>query len=187
MGLDCTFEFVNGACGSVFLCQNNECSVLCTVQGPKEVRFNAELIDRATIEVTYIPSNCVPEPSVRLISVYLKRLAQKMIIATMYPRSLILITIQQIKGDQHLLSACINAMCLALANASIPLHAMFCGLPVKLSSGGVVNVTRCNNSNEPLSVHFSNGVATKNDIKEAYTKSQEEADKMFNNTRFGTP
>ena len=101
---DCTFEFIDNVCGSVLVSQGDSCSVVCSVKGPAEVRFSAEIIDRATIEVTYIPSDRVPDPNDRLISVYLKKLAQKLIITSMHPRSLISITIQQLRGKRLFLA-----------------------------------------------------------------------------------
>ena len=70
-------------------------------------------------------------------------------------------------------------MCLALANASIPLYSMFCCVPVSVDNGNVVYVTKCNNAPDPLSIYFQDGSITEKNLQEAYEKSSEKSSQLF--------
>ena len=70
------------------------------------------------------------DPAHREIENILKQIFQSAILASLFPRTQVTITIQEINDDGGLLSACINATSLALSDAGIPLRT----LPVSCSS-----------------------------------------------------
>ena len=178
--LKCEFDFVSNACGSVLANQSDSCSVLCVVNGPTEVKYAHEIIDRSTVHVEFIPLNRQPDPNDRNLSAYLKQIVQRMIITSLHPRSLITITLQQIKEGTNLVSVCVNAMCLALIDASIPLHSAFCCIPVELEQKNTfVYFTHALGKKSPISIYTDGAVANLSLIKDAYKSCLDKSQLAF--------
>ncbi|KAL6054691.1 Exosome component 5 [Balamuthia mandrillaris] len=97
-------------------------SILAAVFGPTEVSLRDEILDRATIKVTYKPKNGVAGPAEKEIECLIRQTLEHVIIATLHPRTLINVVIQVLYDDGSALSAAINAAFLALLDAGIPLR-----------------------------------------------------------------
>src|SRR5689334_692325 len=91
------------------------------VYGPTEVRYRDEKLDKATIEVIFKPATGVPGPIEKEYELLIRSALESTIIATLHPRTLIQIIVQVMNDDGSLLSASINAACMALMDAGIPL------------------------------------------------------------------
>ncbi|ELR17429.1 3' exoribonuclease family, domain 1 domain containing protein [Acanthamoeba castellanii str. Neff] len=89
-------------------------AVVVAVYGPIEVKHRDEILDRATIKVHWSPSSGTGGPEEREKEMIVANVVQNAIIATLHPRTLIEIVVQ-------MLAAAINATCLALVDAGIPL------------------------------------------------------------------
>lgn len=76
-------------------------TILCTVNGPTEVKYSQELIDRATAEVCISPSGRPSDPRERELCLFLRRSAERTIVTSMHPRSLISIQMQEISLNVH--------------------------------------------------------------------------------------
>lgn len=123
----CQVEAVKRAADGSSLVTFAGTTLLCTVNGPTEVKYSQELIDRATVEVTISPTGRPSDPRERELCLFLRRIAERTIVTSMHPRSLISIQMQEISSDCPLnrLPAMVNAMCVALVNASVPLTMLF--------------------------------------------------------------
>jgi len=101
---------------------------LAAVYGPIEVLHKDELLDRATVEVWFQPSQGVRGPAERLQEKFLRGILETVILTTLHPRTLITIIVQEIVNDGSLLAAAVNASMLAVLDA---------GLPVKSTAAAV--------------------------------------------------
>lgn len=128
--IDARFDVLPACTGSVEYSQGNT-KVLCAVTGPSDVAIRNEKIDAATIEVCFVPANLKAQtPHHRYVALVCRDVAEKFVMTTLYPRACIAIRIHEVVDDGCLLSAAINAMALALADASIAMRAMFASVGV---------------------------------------------------------
>jgi exosome complex component RRP41 len=113
--------------GSAYVEMGNT-QVICAVYGPKETKQRQH--DRVTINVAYhMASFSTGSQSKKLkkdrrlleMASYIKHCFEPIVMTSLYPRSVIDIFIQVIQTDGGLLHTSINATCLALIDAGIPM------------------------------------------------------------------
>ena len=83
-----------------------------------------ELVDRAAVSVTVRPVTGQDGPVEREMEECLAGLARAAVLTTMYPRTLIAVTVQVLNDDGGLLAAAANAMMLALVDAGVALKSL---------------------------------------------------------------
>lgn len=106
--------------GSALLNQGDT-SVLVAVYGPAEVKVMKELIDRATVEVVYKPKVGIPGCAEKLQERLVRNSCEAVMLSTLHPRTSINIVVQEMQNSGSLTSCCINAACLALLDAGVPM------------------------------------------------------------------
>lgn len=118
-----------------------ETALTVAVYGPTEVRYRDERLDRATIEVVFKPASGVPGPQEREYEAILRTAMEQAIISTLHPRTLIQIVVQVMNDDGSLLSAAINATCLALLDAGIPMRSLIAGVDLAIVASTTTTTT----------------------------------------------
>ena len=108
-------------------------SVLAGVYGPRDICIKNEKFDSSTLQVEFHHlSNQHEKNELRLYEGLLRTSLEQIIMAALYPRSLILVVIQVLCDDGSVLSTSINASILALIDAGIPIKCMLgavtCGI-----------------------------------------------------------
>jgi len=114
----------------------NKTSVLVAVYGPTEVKIKDEIMDRATIKVIFQPKTDIAGPEEREKEAVIRKTLENVIISSLHPRTLITIIIQVLHDDGSLMAASINAACLALMDAGIPLNATVAAVTCALKNDG---------------------------------------------------
>ena len=96
-------------------------AIMAAVYGPAEVLIRKELVDRSTIELTYSPKSGMSGCAERSKETYLRQTCENVILASLHPRTCIRIVLQELQDSGSLAACAINAACLALLDAAIPL------------------------------------------------------------------
>ena len=99
-------------------------AVLASVYGPADVDGRRELVDRAAVSVTVRPVTGQDGPVERELEESLAGLVRAAVLTTMYPRTLIAVTVQVLHDDGGLLAAAANAVMLALMDAGVALKSL---------------------------------------------------------------
>lgn len=126
----CSLDPITVAAGSVRLAHKNGACLVCTANGPSEVKLRDELITAATVQVSLQPINRISDPSDRDFEKFCREILEKVLIVSMFPRSLLSYTIQQLQDSPSFLSAAVNAISLATVRATIPLREMFAAVAI---------------------------------------------------------
>lgn len=121
--LSANYGTLNRAHGSVKYSQGST-TVLAAVYGPLPVSQRAEIIDRATVEVTFrsVSGNNSKYDTEKQMS--LRQALEDIILTVMYPRTRLSIVLQVLHDDGAILAACINAAGLALVDAGVQCSSM---------------------------------------------------------------
>ncbi|GFT24918.1 exosome complex component RRP46 [Nephila pilipes] len=104
------------------LFSTGETAVQASVYGPTEIKVSKELCDKAVVEVSYVSKIFSADIDERFVEFFIRNAVESVIITSMYPRTSINITIQEITDAGNLLACCVNAACLALLDAGIPMR-----------------------------------------------------------------
>jgi len=135
----CSLGEITRADGSVMLCQGDT-TVACSVYGPGEVRQARELIDRSLVEVCYKPRLGLPGVKDRDREEVITRTCTAAVLTSLHPRTAVTINIQEMQDSGCLVSTCINAACLALLDASVPLSFLLAAVTVAVTEDGELMV-----------------------------------------------
>ncbi|XP_072550739.1 exosome complex component RRP46 [Salminus brasiliensis] len=103
-------------------------SVLAGVYGPAEVKVSKEIYDRATLEVVIQPKVGMPSVRERAREQCVRETCEAALLSTLHPRSSLTLILQVVHDDGSLLSCCLNAACMALMDAGLPMGRLFCGV-----------------------------------------------------------
>nr|XP_060639550.1 exosome complex component RRP46 isoform X2 [Anolis sagrei ordinatus] len=121
--------------GSVSWMQGDT-SVLAGVYGPSEVKVSKEIYDKATLEVMLRPKVGLPGVYERSREQMIKKTCEAVVLGTLHPRSSITIVLQVITDAGSLLASCLNAACIGLMDAGLPMSSLFCGVTCALDADG---------------------------------------------------
>ncbi|KAL0272769.1 UNVERIFIED_CONTAM: hypothetical protein PYX00_005617 [Menopon gallinae] len=116
----CEFGYLSRPDGSAVFASGNS-MVLAAVYGPCEVKPQKMMIDKATVEVFYKPKSGAPSIADKLKESMLNNVCKSAILSSEYPRTSISIIVQEMQSSGTLLSSSVNAACLALMDAGVPL------------------------------------------------------------------
>ncbi|NWI74784.1 EXOS5 protein, partial [Dryoscopus gambensis] len=108
-------------------------SVLAGLYGPAEAKLSKELPDRAALEVLLRPKVGLPGVMERSREQLLRQTCEAVVLGTLHPRTAITLVLQP-----QLLSCCLNAACMALLDAGLPLSSLFCGVTCALQPDGTI-------------------------------------------------
>ncbi len=115
---------------------HDKTAVLAAVYGPCEVKRSRERIDSAALDVIVRPAAGLPGAAEREMEQLLSATLQHAILISAHPRTAISIVIQVCRDDGSLLSAVINAACVALVQAGVPLCGMLAGCCIAVLPSG---------------------------------------------------
>ncbi|NXJ15510.1 EXOS5 protein, partial [Odontophorus gujanensis] len=104
-------------------------SVLAGLYGPAEVKGSRESPDGATVEVLLRPKIGLPGVAERSREQFLRRTFEAVLLGALHPRPSITVPPQ-------LLACCLNAACMGLLDAGLPLSSLFCGVTCALDAQG---------------------------------------------------
>ena len=135
----CEMSYLSKADGSVFYTQG-ETAVLVGVFGPVQVMMKNERIEGATIEVTYKSKSGQSGVDDRLKELTINGVCESAIMSALHPRTGITITIQEMQSHGGLLSACVNACCMACMDAGISMKYLFAAVDCGVRSNGDIVV-----------------------------------------------
>ncbi|GAB5582003.1 transmembrane protein 91 isoform X1 [Prionailurus iriomotensis] len=137
-------------------------SVLAGVYGPAEVKVSKEIFNKATLEVILRPKIGLPEgpaptlaepagPSQRAWVGHveegvaeksrerlIRNTCEAVVLGALHPRTSITVVLQVVSDAGSLLACCLNAACMALVDAGVPMRALFCGVTCALDSEGTL-------------------------------------------------
>ncbi|XP_057656939.1 exosome complex component RRP46 [Diorhabda carinulata] len=126
--------------GSAVLNEGNT-SVLAGVYGPVEVKLQRLLMDKASVECHYRPKSGLPGVRDRLYESVIRNICETSLLASLYPRTAILVTLQEIQDSGQLISCAVNAACLACLNAGIDMKFMFASVTCYLTVDEEITLT----------------------------------------------
>ncbi|XP_032063017.1 exosome complex component RRP46 [Aythya fuligula] len=113
-------------------------SVLAGLYGPAEVRGSKESPERATLEVLLRPKVGLPGVGERSREQLLRQTCEAVVLGALHPRTAITLVLQVLSDAGSLLSCCLNAACMGLLDAGLPLSALFCGVTCALDAQGAI-------------------------------------------------
>ncbi|KAJ3124104.1 Exosome component 5 [Nowakowskiella sp. JEL0407] len=111
-------------------------SVLCSVYGPVDVKLRHELLDSATISVSWSPSSHFSGTKERIYEKTIRETFSASILSALHPRTSIQITIQVLSEDGSILATAINAVSLALIDAGLPLKSVLGSIMCAITDDG---------------------------------------------------
>ncbi|CAG8696085.1 10220_t:CDS:2, partial [Racocetra persica] len=94
-------------------------AVVCSVNGPTEVKLRDEKVDKATIDVIFKPLVGLPGTKDKTHEYIIRSTVESVIKSNLYPRTLIQIVCQVMMDDGNILATAINATIFALMNAGV--------------------------------------------------------------------
>ncbi|GAO47148.1 ribosomal protein S5 domain 2-like protein [Saitoella complicata NRRL Y-17804] len=138
--------------------------LLCSVNGPMEVRLRDEQVDKATIEVIVRPAVGAPGTHEKSLERKLLSAISPIIRAQLHPRTHIQITIQIISappspdGSVHVLAAGINAACMALMDAGIPMSSTISAVAIGVDeqTGAISRIEDVNSARSTHVICYEN-------------------------------
>lgn len=113
-------------------------SVLAGVYGPAEVKVSKEIYDRATLEVVIQPKIGLPSVRERAREQCVRETCEASLLSTLHPRSSLTLVLQVVHDDGSLLSCCLNAACMAIMDAGLPMSCLFCGVTCAINTEGQI-------------------------------------------------
>ncbi|XP_055519661.1 exosome complex component RRP46 [Leucoraja erinacea] len=103
-------------------------TVLAAVYGPAEVKVSKEIFDKATLDVLLKPKVGLPSVAEKSKEQMIRNTCEATVLTALHPRSSITVVLQVIHDSGSLLSCCLNAACMALMDAGLPMKSVFCGI-----------------------------------------------------------
>nr|XP_054105529.1 exosome complex component RRP46 isoform X1 [Callithrix jacchus] len=113
-------------------------SVLAGVYGPAEVKVSKEIFNKATLEVILRPKIGLPGVAEKNRERLIRNTCEAVVLGTLHPRTSITVVLQVVSDAGSLLACCLNAACMALVDAGVPMRALFCGVTCALDSDGTL-------------------------------------------------
>ncbi|XP_004441635.2 PREDICTED: exosome complex component RRP46 [Ceratotherium simum simum] len=113
-------------------------SVLAGVYGPAEVKVSKEIFNKATLEVILRPKIGLPGVAEKSRERLIRNTCEAVVLGALHPRTSITVVLQIISDAGSLLACCLNAACMALVDAGVPMRALFCGVTCALYSDGTL-------------------------------------------------
>ncbi|XP_076987868.1 exosome complex component RRP46 [Tamandua tetradactyla] len=111
-------------------------SVLAGVYGPAEVKVSREIFNKATLDVVLRPKIGLPGVAEKSRERLIRNTCEAVVLGALHPRTSITVVLQVISDAGSLLACCLNAACMALVDAGVPMRALFCGVTCALDSDG---------------------------------------------------
>ncbi|XP_045453121.1 exosome complex component RRP46 [Melitaea cinxia] len=121
--MKCELNYLSKSDGSAILAQG-ETVVLVSVNGPLDIKSTSQSIEKATLEVLFCSKGGKPSVADRFKENVIRQTCETAILGTMYPRTGISLTIQELEDFGGLLTCAVNCACLALLNSGMAMRHM---------------------------------------------------------------
>ncbi|KZC06535.1 PREDICTED: exosome complex component RRP46 [Dufourea novaeangliae] len=118
--MNCELNQLSMPDGSAMLMQGDT-AVVAGVYGPIEAKLQKMMYDKAYVDVSYVPVRGPAKIDDRMTEMYIKETCEAAIMVTFHPATYICINVQELEDSGGLLACTLNAACLALINAGIPM------------------------------------------------------------------
>ncbi|CAG9813797.1 unnamed protein product [Phaedon cochleariae] len=190
--LTCKLGVLSRPDGSAMLCED-ETTVLVGIYGPVEVKMQKIQIDKASVECHYRPKSGAPAVGDRLFESLIRNICEASLVASLYPRSAVLVTIQEMHNSGSLVSCAVNAACMACLNSGIDMKCMFAAVTCFLTKAEELTLTPPRNEKDIKALFvfvFDNnkgriiashteGCFSQEQFEEAISLSKEESKNVF--------
>ncbi|NXI43062.1 EXOS5 protein, partial [Galbula dea] len=113
-------------------------SVLAALYGPAEAKATRELPDRAALDVLLRPKIGLPGVGERSREQLVRQTCEAVLLGALHPRTAITLVLQVLSDSGSLLSCCLNAACMGLLDAGLPLASLFCSVTCALNPDGTI-------------------------------------------------
>ncbi|CAG9859994.1 unnamed protein product [Phyllotreta striolata] len=120
----CKLGILSRPDGSAILSKDNT-TVIAGIYGPIEVKLQKLLIDKASVECHYRPKSGLPGIEDRMHESIIRNTCEASLVASLHPRTAVLVAIQELQNSGQLISCAVNAVCLACLHAGIDMKFMF--------------------------------------------------------------
>ncbi|KAK0415001.1 hypothetical protein QR680_011726 [Steinernema hermaphroditum] len=117
--------------GSCLLQQGGTC-FLAAVNGPRLCPMYKR--DHENLKINLAYRNKVRKNVNRKLECLLRNVLEHAVDKKLFPRQQLMCNVQEIEGASENVAPAINAMCLALLDAAVPLHHLFCGVHISVGS-----------------------------------------------------
>eukprot|EP00088_Acartia_fossae_P012170 TRINITY_DN1625_c0_g1_i18.p1 TRINITY_DN1625_c0_g1~~TRINITY_DN1625_c0_g1_i18.p1 ORF type:complete len:226 (+),score=33.22 TRINITY_DN1625_c0_g1_i18:52-729(+) len=184
--------------GSCML-SSGDTTVVCAVYGPGEVKPSKELIHKACVDVVYRSRVGNAGIEDRKQEIFIEKSCSSAILSVLHPRTAVTVNIQEMHNGGGLVAACVNATCLALLDAGVPMRFLIACIHCVVLADGTVTLdpslkqqakARQQNGSATLLFTFESrtravisshteGKVTQVKLQEAVTMAQSAADKVF--------
>ncbi|NWU06063.1 EXOS5 protein, partial [Cephalopterus ornatus] len=115
-------------------------AVLVGLYGPAETKLSKELPDRTALEVLLRPKVGLPGVPERSREQQLRQTCEAVVLGVLHPRTAVTLVLQVLSDAGSLLSCCLNASCMGLLDAGLPLSSLFCGVTCALAPDGTITL-----------------------------------------------
>ncbi|VVC35449.1 Exoribonuclease, phosphorolytic domain 1,Exoribonuclease, phosphorolytic domain 2,Ribosomal [Cinara cedri] len=120
----CKLGYLGNTEGSAFFSQGKT-AVCVSVVGPFEPKASKSMYDRATVDVTFRRKTGSISVHDKMLEGIMQSTCEIALNVEQYPRTSIVVTVQEMQDRGNLLSTCLNASCMALIDSGIAMHHLY--------------------------------------------------------------
>ncbi|CAH0400642.1 unnamed protein product [Chilo suppressalis] len=133
--MKCELNFLSKSDGSTILSQGDTVAVV-SVNGPLDIKSTSQSIEKSTLEVLYCTKGGKPSVADRYKENVIRQTCETAILGSLYPRTGITVTIQELEDYGGLLSCCLNCTCLALLNSGVSMRCVYAAVTCAVDESG---------------------------------------------------
>ncbi|XP_050295066.1 exosome complex component RRP46 [Anthonomus grandis grandis] len=122
--LKCKLGVLTRPDGSALFCEG-ETAVIAGIYGPIEEKMQKIQIDKATVECIYRPVSGLPGLQDRFREHLIRNICATAVASSLYPRTGVVINIQEMQNHGQTISCAINAACMACLDSGIDMKFIF--------------------------------------------------------------
>ncbi|XP_026743276.1 exosome complex component RRP46 [Trichoplusia ni] len=137
--MKCECNYLSKSDGSAILSQGHTVSLV-SVNGPLDVKMQSQSIEKATLEVLFSSKGGKPTVGDRYKEHVIRQTCETAILGSLYPRTGITVTIQELEDQGGFLACCINCSCLALLNAGLAMRHTFAAVSCAIDESGNIQL-----------------------------------------------
>ncbi|XP_028037464.1 exosome complex component RRP46 [Bombyx mandarina] len=191
--MKCEFNFLSKSDGSAILSQGDTVSLV-SVNGPLDIKMTSQRIDKSTLEVLFSNKNGKPSVENRYKENIVKQTCEAAILGSLYPRTGINVTIQELEDYGGFLACTLNCTCLALLNSGVSMRNVFAAVSCAVDNHGnvILDPTHAqlqtstatmtfvfDSRDKSLITCFTDGCFSQDAYREALERSRSASDLVF--------
>ncbi|KAJ8723668.1 hypothetical protein PYW07_007648 [Mythimna separata] len=137
--MKCECNYLSKSDGSAILSQGQTVALV-SVNGPLDIKMTNQSIEKATLEVLFSSKGGKPAIGDRYKEHVIRQTCETAILGSLYPRTGITVTIQEMEDYGGFLACCINCTCLALLNAGLSMRHTFAAVACAIDELGDIQL-----------------------------------------------